>query len=165
MKKIILKFSLLCFLTFIFSCKNRNKTVENKTEIKSTETKLVTKIQLKGNYCFLKAENKDTTIVRLQIISNDDIKGEMIWKPWQKDGAIGTLTGKLNSDNEMELMYDYIIEGSKQTETKIMKIENEKLLIKKGELIDPKYNGNLIFKNASKATYKEILNKSNCNLK
>ena len=111
----------------------------------------------------MKAENKDSTTVRVRFLSNDDIRGEMIWSPWQKDGAVGTLTGKLNANNEMELLYNYTIEGSRQSETKVMKIEGDKLLIKQGELIDPKFDGNMIFKDVSKATYKTVLSKINCN--
>lgn len=83
-------------------------------------------------------------------------------RPWEKDGAIGTLTGKINANNEMELLYDYMIEGSKQTETKIMKIENGTLLIKHGELTDPKNDGNLIYKDASKTQYNETLEPVEC---
>ena len=86
----------------------------------------------------------------------------MIWQPWQKDGAKGLLKGKLNKNNELELIYDYTIEGSQQTETKIMKIEGDKLFIKQGELIDPKNDGHLIFKDATKAEYKTILTKTKC---
>ena len=54
------------------------------------------------------------------------------------------------------------IEGSRQSETKIMKIEGGKLSIKQGELINPKNNGNTVFKDASKAVYKTVLMKTNC---
>ena len=81
----------------------------------------------------------------------------MAWQPYQKDGAVGTLTGAKNANGEFELLYDYMIEGSKQTETKVMKIENGQLLIKTGELEDPKNDGNLRYKDVSKATYTETL--------
>ena len=61
-------------------------------------------------------------------------RGEMSWQPWQKDGAVGNLTGKMNSRHEMELLYDYTIEGQRQTETKVMKIEKGKLFKKRGVL-------------------------------
>lgn len=117
--------------------------------------------RLEGEYCFLKAENKDTTSVHLTV-SGNDIKGEMIWQPWEKDGAKGTLSGKRISDHEMELLYNYTIEGSKQTEAKIMKIDHGKLYVKTGELTDPKNNGHLVYKDASKAVYSEILDEIPC---
>ena len=159
----------ICALLFASSCGNSNnsstakqETTPAPTPAPAQETKPMAEEQFKGDYCFLKAENKDTTTVRVRFLSNDDIRGEMIWQPWQKDGAVGSLTGKLNANREMELKYSYTIEGSRQTETKIMKIEGDKLSIKQGELIDPKNNGNLIFKDASKAVYKTVLTKVSC---
>lgn len=114
-------------------------------------------------YCFLSTFNKDSTFVNLTI-SGENVHGVMHWQPYEKDGAIGILTGSKNKAGELELLYDYMIEGNQQTETKIMKIEHGKLHIKKGELIDPKNNGHLIFKDASKATYLETLEKVDCKL-
>ncbi len=163
MQKLISTTAAICLMLFIFSCNNENSGNTAKTETtQTTETKPVTEAPLNGDYCFMHAENNDTTTVRLRILSDDDIRGEMIWNPWQKDGAVGTLTGKLISKNEMELKYEYVIEGNKQTETQIMKIEGDKLHIKSGELIDPKNDGNLVFKDASKAEYKDVLKKTSC---
>ena len=159
----------ICALLFASSCGNssnntaaKQETTTVTTPVPTQEVKPMAEEQFKGDYCFLKAENKDTTTVRVRFLSNDDIRGEMIWQPWQKDGAVGSLTGKLNANREMELKYSYTIEGSRQTETKIMKIEGDKLSIKQGELIDPKNNGNLVFKDAAKAVYKTVLTKVNC---
>ena len=162
MKKLILYPITICAILLTFSCNNNSKTATEKQAPETQETKPKAEAEFIGVYCFLKAENKDTTIVRLNFLSDTDIRGEMIWKPWQKDGATGFLKGKLNANKEMELMYDYTIEGNQQTETKIMKIEGEKLSIKQGELIDPKNEGNLVFKDSSKATYKTVLLKSKC---
>ena len=151
----------ICALFFALSCGNNNTPKQETTATTQETTPKVTE-QFMGVYCFFKAENRDTTIVSVNFLSDDDIRGEMIWKPWQKDGAVGSLTGKLNANREMELKYSYTIEGSRQTETKIMKIEGDKLSIKQGELIDPKNNGNLIFKDASKAVYKTVLTKVSC---
>ena len=164
MKKIISIASVL----ILFSCNNKSKNI-NETKIEEVQKdsiktiEISTKPILKGDYCFQETFNKDTTTVRIRILSDDDIRGEMIWSPWQKDGAIGTLTGKINQANELELVYNYMIEGNRQTETKIMKIENDKIIIKRGELLDPKNDGNLIFKDVSKAIFKDTLNKINCN--
>lgn len=145
---------------FTFSCtESSNKTTDTE---KPKEIKSLANEKFIGVYCFMNAENKDTTIVRINFLADEDIRGEMIWQPWQKDGAKGLLKGKLNKNNELELIYDYTIEGSQQTETKIMKIEGDKLFIKQGELIDPKNDGHLIFKDATKAEYKTILTKTKC---
>jgi hypothetical protein len=73
------------------------------------------------------------------------------------------LQGFKNAAGELDLIYDYMIEGSQQTETKIMKIEDGKLLIKIGELLDPKYDGNLVYKDVSQATFSEVLEATSCN--
>ena len=174
MKKEFLKIGTICLALIVFSCKKEAEapaaaaTTETEaapvTEVAgSASTDMAGEKLAKGDYCFLKAENKDTTSVRFRVLSEDDIRGEMIWSPWQKDGAVGKLTGKLNAENELELVYDYTIEGSRQTETKIMKVAKDKLYIKRGELVDPKNDGNMVFKDAKTATYKDILDKTSCN--
>ena len=142
--------------------KPQNATQTQAQPTTTTDTIRPNITELKGDFCFLEALNKDTTTVSIRILSSDDIRGEMIWNPWQKDGAIGTLTGKTNANNELILDYQYTIEGNRQSETKIMKIENGKLYIKKGELIDPKNDGNLSYKDENKAQYTEILNPIKC---
>ncbi len=109
-------------------------------------------------YCFSKNLNKDITDVTLTIYG-DTVTGTMNWIPWEKDSARGTLAGTLLPSGEMHLLYDYMIEGSHQTEEKIMKIEDGTLFIKHGELTDPKYDGHLIYKDASTAVYNEVLEK------
>ena len=95
-------------------------------------------------------------------IVGDVITGNMNWLPYEKDSAKGALKGTKNTAGEFDLTYGYMIEGIQQTETKIMKIENEKLLIKVGELLDLKYDGHLIYKDVSQAKYSEILEKVAC---
>ena len=114
-----------------------------------------------GTYCFSKFYNKDVTDVQLTILGSA-VTGKMDWVPYQKDSARGTLKGSKNAAGEMDLMYDYMIEGNQQTETKVMKIEDAKLLIKVGELLDPKNDGNLVFKDVSQAKYSEFLEKVDC---
>ena len=116
---------------------------------------------LAGDYCFKADDNKDITEVNLNI-AGSQVTGTMNWIPDQKDGASGKLAGTVNAANELDLMYDYMIEGNQQTETKVMKIENGQLMIKRGELIDPKEDGHLQYKDVTSATYKESLPKVEC---
>ena len=116
---------------------------------------------LAGDYCFKAEVNKDITEVNLNI-AGSQVTGAMNWIPDQKDGARGNLAGTVNAAGEFDLMYDYMIEGNQQTETKVMKIENDQLMIKRGELIDPKEDGNLQYKDVASATYKESLPKVEC---
>lgn len=107
-----------------------------------------------GIFCFKKALNKDVTNVQL-VIAGNNVTGFMNWVPYQKDSARGTLKGTKNAAGEFALMYEYMIEGNNQSEAKVMKIENEQLWIKKGELVDLKNDGNLVFKDVAQAKYQE----------
>ena len=115
-----------------------------------------------GSYCFNKKFKQDITDVKL-VFAGDIITGVMNWVPYQKDSARGTLKGTKNQAGEFDLMYDYMIEGNQQTETKRMKIENGKLLIKIGALLDPNNNGNLVYKDVNQAKYSEMLEPVDCN--
>lgn len=114
-----------------------------------------------GTYCFSKLFNQDVTAIELTIAGNA-VSGKMDWIPYEKDSARGTLQGSKNAAGELDLIYDYMIEGSQQTETKIMKIEDDKLLVKVGELLDPKNDGNLVYKDVSQAQFLEVLETTSC---
>ncbi len=163
MKQLIYSSITICALFLAFSCSNNSSNTKQESTTATQDVKPKVDEPFMGVYCFLKAENRDTTIVRVNFLSDTDVRGEMIWNPYQKDGATGFLKGKLNANKELEMVYDYTIEGNRQTEAKIMKIEGDKLLIKQGEMLDPKNDGNLVFKDASKAEYKTVLMKTKCN--
>ncbi len=114
-----------------------------------------------GTYCFGKLFNQDVTDVQL-VISGNIVTGKMDWVPYEKDSARGTLRGYKNEAGELDLLFNYMIEGNQQTETKIMKIDNDKLLIKHGELLDAKNDGNLVYKDISQAEFTETLEKVDC---
>ncbi|KQR94958.1 hypothetical protein ASG01_03585 [Chryseobacterium sp. Leaf180] len=163
MKKSIITLVLMCLSLAAISCKK-----ETKETTKTTDTVAMTKTieaaaALSGDYCFEKVENKDSTMVKFRVLSNDDIRGEMLWRPYEKDGATGTLTGKMISKNEIQFDYNYMIEGNRQSEITIMKVDGDRLYIKEGELTeDPNKKGNMILKDAAKAKYKKVLNETDC---
>ena len=165
--KTIAKFSLLVSgLILISACeKSYQAATAPASESSVTQVEVTTELAkpaaLAGDYCFREEVNKDITEVNLNITS-DQVKGTMNWIPDQKDGARGSLAGTVNAAGELDLIYDYIIEGSQQTETKVMKIENKQLMIKHGELLDPKNVGELVYKDAAAATYNQTLPKVDC---
>lgn len=122
----------------------------------TTELKEPTSPQ-KQDFCFSKTLDKDITEAKITI-EDGKVTGVFNWIPFEKDSARGTLSGTVEANGEMNVLYDYMIEGAHQTEEKIMKIENGALLIKHGELLDPKYNGHLVYKNKNAAVYNETLN-------
>ena len=161
-------------LCLTFACKNVSSekqvpptpttetTAATKTEPAKTVPTPESIFPEKGDYCFLMVDAKDTTEIRFRVLSNDDIRGEMTWRPFQKDGAVGTLTGKMNAANEIEFMYDYTIEGSRQSETKVMKVEANALMAKRGPLVDRKMNGKMVYKNVKTAVYKDTFVRIKC---
>jgi hypothetical protein len=115
-----------------------------------------------GKHCYLLAEGKDTTTVGLTVNADNTVTGNMEWSPYEKDGAYGTLKGTKTATGELDLLYSYTIEGSNQTETVMMMEENGMLKIKDGELIDPKMDGNLKYKDIATAKYTKILTTVPC---
>lgn len=140
---------------------NTNKPADNGQETAASVVQPNNNTPEGGKYCFLSATNKDTTKISLLIVG-DKVSGTMDWQPWEKDGARGTLSGTKQANGELDLVYDYMIEGSRQTETKIMKIEGNSLLVKHGSLIDPKNDGNLHYDDPTKAVFSETLSKTDC---
>ena len=144
----------------LFACDVNNKTQENKQAAQAA-TKQTVSSTPDGMHCFSKIFNRDVTDVQLTI-AGDTVTGIMNRLPYEKDSARGTLKGSKNAAGELDLIYDYMIEGKEQTETKIMKIEGEKLMIKVGELLDSNNDGHLIYKDVSKAKYLENLERVDC---
>ena len=153
-------FLLIC-VAFI-TCQSKKAETSKADTNSATLTDTVataTKPSTDETLCFELKEGKDITTVKL-IMKGDAVTGEMNWTPYEKDGATGTLKGK-KVGNEIVVDYDYVIEGSNQTEEKIFKIEGNGLLEKSGELVEGK-NGKLAMKDPKKAAYKAGLMRVNC---
>ena len=136
------KISFVLLLVLSACQSNKTETADSKTMSSVDTVATATKpVIMEQTLCFEQKLNKDITTVKL-IINGDAVSGEMNWTPWEKDGASGTLKGKKIGD-EIIADYDYMIEGSNQSEEKIFKLEGDKLLVKVGELMDGK-NGKLI---------------------
>ena len=96
MKKEFLKIGTICLALIVFSCKKEaDATAATTTETEvapvtevagSASTDMAGEKLAKGDYCFLKAENKDTTSVRFRVLSEDDIRGEN--KTWSRRSMI-----------------------------------------------------------------------------
>ena len=140
-------FAIACAAFFAVSCDN-SKSADKQAD------------SADGNYCFLKAENKDTTTVSLTI-KGSEVTGKMACLPYEKDAAVGTLKG--TKDGELlKVVYNYTIEGNEQSEEKQFKLQGDKLLEGVGELLDPKDDGHSTIKDASKLKFDEVLKKITC---
>ncbi len=108
--------------------------------------------------CFEKRFKKDLNTVQL-VMTGDSVTGTMIWAPWEKDGAAGTLAGKKSGDI-ITALYAYTIEGNDQKEEVVFKISANELTQKIGPLMDK--NGVEVMKDPAKAAFKEIYKKVDC---
>lgn len=152
------KISLIALLALAACQSNKTETTDSTTVVADTVA-AATAQPASEALCFELKDGQDVTAVKL-VINGDEVSGEMQWLPWEKDGAIGTLKGKV-VDGEIVADYNYEIEGSSQSEEKIFKLDGDKLLIKDGELVEGK-DGKLIMKDPAKAQFKETLLKVKC---
>jgi hypothetical protein len=110
--------------------------------------------------CYLFTLQKDSSAVQITIEGNN-VTGYYDWRPWEKDGAHGSLTGKKSGDM-ITADYKYMIEGSIQTEEVIFKMGADNLTKMEGELEEK--NGKLVLKDPAKAQAGDVLKKIDCTL-
>jgi hypothetical protein len=113
--------------------------------------------------CYRLVENKkDISTVQLFITGNK-VAGTMEWMPYEKDGARGKLSGTKVGDI-INAKYDYTIEGSKQSEDMIFRLEKDGISKKEGELeeADKKHYGHLKLKDPANAKFSKKYPKVDC---
>ena len=108
--------------------------------------------------CYALYVQKDVTAVQI-IMDGDKVSGYMEWAPNEKDGGRGFIVGT-KSGNIITADWTYMIEGSKNTEQIMLKLDGDKLSKAAGELVDKK--GKLVLKNPAKVKYTEMFNKVPC---
>jgi len=85
-------------------------------------------------------------------IDGDQVFGRQEWRPKERDGAYGTIEGRIE-EGLLTAVYSYTIEGSEQTEEQVFRFEPEGLVMGRGELEDPKFDGNMVLKDPSKLKF------------
>jgi hypothetical protein len=108
--------------------------------------------------CYEMRFKKDITAVELTM-TGDDVTGFYAWEPDQKDGGHGTLKGKKTGD-QITAIFNYMIEGSIQSEEVMFKIAGDKLLKANNELVDKK--GVLVIKDKTKMKWDESFSTTDC---
>ncbi len=108
--------------------------------------------------CYVMRFKKDITAVELTM-TGDDVTGFYAWEPDQKDGGHGTLKGKKTGD-QITAIFNYMIEGSIQSEEVMFKIAGDKLLKAGGELTEKK--GVLVIKDKTKIKWDESFSTTDC---
>ena len=111
--------------------------------------------------CYELRFKTDLTAIELTTIE-DRVEGFYAYEPTQKDAGLGSFKGKSVGNDTYKVIYTYMMEGSVQSEEMVFKKEGDKLLKGEGELIDPKNDGNLTFKDITKLTFKEAFTPTDC---
>jgi len=109
---------------------------------------------------FFAQENaKEYTRISL-IIDGDKVTGTQNWLPKQPDGhgAHGTLDGIITGGGIIQVLFEYTIEGSEQSEEEVLKLDGDKLFIGEGQLLqDPKNDTRLNLQEPNKVAFKQAL--------
>jgi hypothetical protein len=111
-----------------------------------------------GTTCYEMRFKKDVTAVELTI-KGDDVTGFYAWEPYEKDGGHGSLKGKKTGD-QITAIFNYMIEGSIQSEEVMFKMEGGKLLKSTNELVDKK--GVSVIKDKTKMKWGETFSPTDC---
>ena len=109
--------------------------------------------------CYLMAVGKDSTTVSLTTSPDGNVKGEMNYHPFEKDGGYGTLAG-FQKDGKFMCIWIYTIEGSDQKEEVHFGMEGDKLVRYIYELEDK--NGMLRPKDTTKPLRTDKFETVNC---
>jgi hypothetical protein len=111
-----------------------------------------------GTSCYEMRFKKDVTAVELTI-KGDDVTGFYAWEPYEKDGGHGSLKGKKTGD-QITAIFNYMIEGSIQSEEVMFKMEGGKLLKSTNELVDKKKVS--VIKDKTKMKWGETFTATDC---
>ena len=139
----------------ILACQPKAKPAQEEETSNETNT-------FEGTNCYIFTEGAeliDTTFLTLTI-EGKKVTGYMAWEPWQKDGARGELRGILEG-NKIVADWNYVIEGSEQSEEKIFVLEDDMVGEMTGELTEGE-GGKLVLKDPDNAKVGNYLSRVAC---
>ena len=110
--------------------------------------------------CYQNNFKKDKSIIELTQ-DGDKVTGYYAWLPYEKDSARGSFKGTIKNGT-INAKSIYSIEDSIQEEELMFKMKKDALVQGTGEMVDPKSNGKLHFKDPSKIKWKDSFKKVNC---
>jgi hypothetical protein len=168
MKKIIL--SLLC-IALLGACNDAPKTPAAPPAPTVTETPaappaattpapptVAVPATVAQTTCYEMRFKKDVTAIELTM-NGADVTGFYAWEPYEKDGGRGTLKGK-KTDDQITAIFNYMIEGSIQSEEVMFKMADGKLLKATNELVDKK--GVSVIKDKTKMKWGDTFTATDC---
>ena len=151
MKKVIQ--SLFCIGILFSACQNAPKTTDAVTTT-ATPTTTVNA----STTCYEMRIGRDITAIEM-VWTGDEMSGYYAWEPYEKDSGRGSLKGKKEGDM-VTAIFNYMIEGSIQSEEVVFKMVGDKLIQGRGELDDK--TAVLMIKDKTKLTWGDTLSKVDC---
>lgn len=142
-------------LSGLAACKNESSTVDTVQTDNAAEQRDPSMPSLS---CYQWVSGKDTAMLLFTIVDKS-ISGKLVYKYFEKDGAMGSFQGTMEGD-VVTALYDYNIEGTQQIEEIVFKVSGDKVMRAKGELVDQA--GKLVLKDRASASFDEVFNKINC---
>ncbi len=134
----------------LVSCSNNEQKNQQNSENKRNE-----------KLCFLLTDglkNEDSTSLNIHI-KDTLVTGEYNYIPYEKDAAIGTISGVIK-DSIIECIYTYSQEGEEFKENQTWKIRDNQILLKTAPAIIDE-QGNIVY-DSSKFEFIIILHKIDC---
>ncbi len=151
MKNIL--FNLLLATAIFTACQNSPKTETPAATAPMSGAKPAT-----ATTCWEKRFGPDLEAIEMTVVG-DEVSGFMAWEPDQKDGARGMFKGKKSGDL-VTAIFEYMIEGSIQSEEVVFKIVGDKLMKGNGEMEDKA--GIMTLKDKSKLTWEDVFSACDC---
>lgn len=105
-------------------------------------------------------KDKHSCQIETRATLNPFVSGYFDWAPFEKDGAHGILKNGVIENDMLTADYVYMIEGSVQAEEVYFKMEGDKLIQMRGELVDKK--GKLVAKDKTKLKPDIVMTKVDC---
>lgn len=104
------------------------------------------------------ARETSTDSMRIALtIDGDQVSGSQTWQPKEDaHGASGSLSGIITGGGIIQVVYEFTIEGSTQSEEQVLKLDGNKLYIGDGELVEGK-DGRLNLKEPNKVAFTKVL--------
>jgi hypothetical protein len=149
-------FSLFFALTLLSFCKNETP---KPIVAAPTPPPVVAPVVVSPTLCYAMYVGKDITAIELTTV-NEAVTGYYAWEPFEKDGGRGSLKGT-KTGNVITAIFEYMIEGSIQSEEMMFKLEGDKLIQASAELHEVK--GVLVIKDKTKINWtKEVFDSVDC---
>jgi hypothetical protein len=151
-------FSLFFALTMLFACKN--ETPKPVVQVPApTPPPVVAPVAPSPTSCYVRNVGKDITAIELTTVG-EAVTGYYAWEPFEKDGGRGSLKGTKTGD-VITAIFEYMVEGSIQSEEVMFKLEGDKLMQASAPLKDVK--GVSIIKDKTKIDWtKEVFATVDC---